>query len=50
MHSMEKTFHETLVLCVIPYIPGDLIKMVLCILISIPLRRSAAAYIFEDET
>ena len=50
MHTMEKTFHETLVLCVIPYLPGDLIKMVVCILISIPLRRSTAAYIFEDET
>ena len=50
MHSMGKNFRETLVLCVIPYLPGDLIKMVICILISIPLRRSAAAYIFEDET
>ncbi len=50
MHSMEKSFRETMALCVIPYLPGDLIKMVLCILISIPLRRSAALYIFGDES
>ena len=50
MHSMDKTFQETLALCVIPYLPGDLIKAVVCILISFPLRRSAAIYIFEDET
>ena len=50
MNSMEKTLSETMILCVIPYLPGDLIKMVLCILISFPLRRSAAIYIFEDET
>ena len=50
MHSMDKTFQETLALCVIPYLPGDLIKTVVCIMISFPLRRSAAIYIFEDET
>lgn len=49
MHSMEKTLRETMALCVIPYLPGDVIKMIICILISIPLRRSAAVYIFEDE-
>ncbi|MBR6084480.1 MAG: biotin transporter BioY, partial [Spirochaetales bacterium] len=49
MNSLEKTFSETMALCVIPYIPGDLIKMVLCILISIPVRRTAASFIFEDE-
>ena len=50
MHSMNKTFQETLALCVIPYLPGDLIKAIICILISFPLRRSASIYIFEDET
>lgn len=50
MYSMEKTFRETMALCVLPYLPGDLIKMIICILISVPLRRSAAVYIFEDET
>lgn len=49
MNSLEKTFSETMALCVIPYIPGDLIKMVLCILIAIPVRRTAASFIFEDE-
>ncbi len=49
MNSLDKTFSETMALCVIPYIPGDLIKMVLCILISIPVRRTAASFIFEDE-
>ena len=48
--GMDKTFQETLALCVIPYLPGDLIKAVICILIAFPLRRSAAIYIFEDET
>ena len=49
MNSMEKTFTETMALCVFPYLPGDLIKTVVCILISVPLRRSAAMYIFEEE-
>ena len=50
MNSLDKTFSETMALCVIPYLPGDLIKMVLCILICLPLRRTAATFIFEDET
>ena len=50
MNSMEKTLRETMILCVIPYLPGDLIKMVICILVSFPHRRTAAVYIYEDET
>ena len=50
MGSMEKTLREAMMLCVIPSLPGDLIKMVICILITFPLRHSAAVYIFEDET
>ena len=50
MNSMDKTIRETMILCVIPFLPGDLIKMVICILVSLSLRRSAAIYIFEDET
>ena len=50
MNTMEKTFSETMILCVIPYLPGDLLKMVLAIVVSFPLRRTAATYIFGDET
>ena len=49
MRTMEKTFTETLALCVIPYIPGDLIKTVLCIIMALPLRKTAAIYIFGED-
>lgn len=48
MRSLDKTFVQTMALCVTPYIPGDIIKAVICILLSVPLRRVAAMFIFQN--
>lgn len=49
MRVMDKTFGQTMALCVVPYIPGDIVKAVLAVLISAKLRKAAASYIFNDE-
>ena len=49
MRSLDKTFAETMALCVTPYIPGDLIKMVVSILVAKPLRRTVASFVFQDD-
>ena len=51
MHVMDRTFSETLALCVLPYLPGDAVKIVLSVLIALPLRKTVAMFVFqEDET
>ena len=51
MRTMDKTFGETMALCVLPYLPGDAVKLVLSVLICIPLRKTVAMFVFqEDET
>lgn len=49
MRVMDKTFAQTMTLCVIPYIPGDLVKMVLAILLATKLRIVASWYIFTPD-
>ena len=49
MRVMDKTFGQTMALCVVPYIPGDIVKVVLAVLISAKLRKAASSYIFNDE-
>ena len=49
MKVMEKTFVQTMTLCVIPYIPGDIVKMVLAILLAAKLRIVASWYIFTPD-
>ena len=50
MRTMDRTFSETMALCVLPYLPGDAIKIVLSVLICIPLRKTVAMFVFgEDE-
>lgn len=49
MRVMDKTFGQTMALCVVPYIPGDIVKAVLAVLISAKLRKAAYSYIFNDE-
>ena len=49
MRVMEKTFMQTLTLCVIPYIPGDIAKMILAILLAAKLRIVASWYIFTPD-
>ena len=49
MHSLDKTFHETLALCVTPYLPGDIIKIIISVLICIPLRKTVATFVFQEE-
>lgn len=51
MHVMNRTFSETLALCVLPYLPGDAVKIVISVLIALPLRKTVAMFVFrEDET
>ncbi len=49
MNVMEKTFAQTMTLCVIPYIPGDIVKMVIAILLASKLRIVASWYIFTPD-
>ena len=49
MKVMDKTFVQTLTLCVVPYIPGDLVKMVIAILLAAKLRIVASWYIFTPD-
>lgn len=49
MRSMDKTFTETMALCVLPYLPGDAVKLVLSVVIAIPLRKSVAQFVFQTE-
>ncbi len=49
MRVMEKTFSETMALCVTPFIIGDTIKIIVSILVTIPLRKTVATYVFNDD-
>lgn len=49
MKVMGKTFSQTMTLCVVPYIPGDIVKMVVAVLLSSKLRITASSYIFKDD-
>ena len=47
---VEKTaLMYTLTACVIPYIPGDVLKAVVAILVVLKLRPVVAQYLYEDE-
>ena len=49
MKSLDKTFSETLALCVLPYLPGDAVKTVLCVILAKALRPSVASFVFGDD-
>ncbi len=47
---VEKTaLMYTLTACVIPYIPGDILKAIVAILVALKLRPVVAQYLYEDE-
>ena len=47
---VEKTaLTYTLTACVIPYIPGDILKTVVAVLVALKLRPVVAQYLYEDE-
>ncbi len=47
---VEKTaLMYTLSACIIPYIPGDVLKAVVAILVALKLRPVVAQYLYEDE-
>lgn len=48
MNSLDKTLEQTMAMCVIPYIPGDIIKAVLCVIITPKLRKTSATYVFAE--
>lgn len=50
LRVMDKPISQTMTLCVIPYIPGDAVKIVVAVLLSTKLRTAAASYIFKDES
>ena len=49
MRSLDKTFSETMALCVLPYLPGDAVKAVLCVILAKALRPSVASFVFGDD-
>ena len=49
MRSLDKTFSETMALCVLPYLPGDAVKTVLCVILAKALRPSVASFVFGDD-
>ena len=49
MRTMDKTFGETMALCVLPYLPGDGIKLVLSVIMAATLRKSVAQFVFSDD-
>ena len=42
-------FMRTMALCVLPYLPGDAVKVVLSVLICIPLRKTVAMFVFQED-
>lgn len=46
--TLDKTFAEAMTLCVIPYIPGDVLKIIACVLMAKRLRKISAQHIFTD--
>ena len=49
MRTMDRTLSETMALCVLPYLPGDAVKLVLSVLICIPLRKTVAMFVFQED-
>ncbi len=45
MHLTGKPFAKTIAACVIPFIPGDLIKFILTVIIAAKIRPTAARYL-----
>ena len=46
----QTTFAYTMAACVIPYIPGDVIKIAVAIPVALKLRPLVAQYLYEDDT
>ena len=49
MNIMDTSLKETLILCVLPYLPGDLLKLIMCVLLSLTLRQTVASFVFGDD-
>ena len=49
MNVMQTSLKETAMLCVLPYLPGDLLKITMSVLLSMTLRSSVASFVFGDE-
>ena len=49
MNIMDADLKESLMLCILPYLPGDLLKLILCVLLSVALRSSVASFVFGDD-
>ena len=48
MNLTGKSFGATMVACVIPFIPGDLIKLVITVPVAAKLRPITARYLLND--
>jgi biotin transport system substrate-specific component len=49
MHLTGKSFLTTMTLCVLPFLPGDVIKITLTVIISLKIRPAAGRYLYADE-
>ena len=45
----EKSLHEALKICLIPFIPGDSIKIIVTIILSLLIRPVVARYLTDDD-
>ena len=48
-NGAAKTLHEALKICLIPFIPGDSIKIIVTIILSLLLRPIVARYLTDDD-
>lgn len=46
---LSKSFKDTMLLSVLPYLPIDLLKAVLSVIITVPLRKTMALSVFNEE-
>lgn len=46
---LSKSFKETMTLCVLPYLPFDLLKAIFCVLIAMRLRKTMSLYVFKPK-
>lgn len=49
MLTLKKSLKDTMILCVLPYIPLDIVKMVLCVILGIKLRPTVARVFFDSD-
>lgn len=49
MRVMGASFGEAMAMCVTPFVVGDVIKAVVCVIIAGPIRKWVASFVFSDD-